>query len=152
MEIFYRIASISDLDTITKLSALLYCGDYSEKLELDELYVSNKEDLLNPHMAMFIAFDSGKAVGFSHVLARHEYVIGTESSPVGYLEGVYVCPDYRSNDIAKTLVNMCENWSRERGCAEFASDCELGNSGSLAFHLKVGFEESSRIIFFKKKL
>ena len=39
-----------------------------------------------------------------------------------------------------------------RGKTEFASDCELDNSGSLAFHLKMGFAEANRIICFHKTL
>lgn len=35
---------------------------------------------------------------------------------------------------------------------EFASDCELGNEESLAFHLKLGFKEANRIICFAKSL
>ena len=46
----------------------------------------------------------------------------------------------------------CEAWAKERGCAEFASDCELDNADSLRFHLGVGFEEANRVICFKKDL
>ena len=35
-------------------------------------------------------------------------------------------------------------------CAEFASDCEMNSSASLAFHLNVGFTEAGRIICLKK--
>ena len=40
----------------------------------------------------------------------------------------------------------------EKGCREFASDCELDNEVSLKFHLKVGFAEANRIICFTKQL
>ena len=46
----------------------------------------------------------------------------------------------------------CENWAREKGCREFASDCELSNTASLSFHLQLGFREQNRIICFKKDL
>ena len=46
---------------------------------------------------------------------------------------------------------QCEQWAREKGCAEFASDCELTNTASLRFHLGVGFREENRIICFKKR-
>ena len=44
-------------------------------------------------MAMFLAFDGSKAIGFSHVFIRHEW-FWTESQdgPVGYLEIIYVSP------------------------------------------------------------
>ena len=159
MSITYRAAKPDDVDTITKLSVKLYdeMALYKEndvkKHEELEFFAYNESDLRNKNMAMFLAFDGEKAVGFSHVFIRYEYVIGTESAPpVGYLEGIYVCPEYRRRGVAKALVLMCEEWSGEKGCAEFASDCELGNTESLKFHLKIGFRETNRIIFFAKKL
>ena len=59
---------------------------------------------------------------------------------------------YRAQGVAKQLLAACESWAREKGCAEFASDCELDNVQSLRFHLKMGFEEANRIICFTKKL
>ena len=149
----YRKAEISDIDAITKLSMFLYNGNYTKNThEYDELYKSNQDDLINPHMAMFLAFDHDDAIGFAHASLRYDYVEGTEGGNVGYLEGIYVTPGFRGNGIAKELVSMCENWSKEKGCAEFASDCELENTDSLAFHLKIGFTEANRIICFAKKL
>ena len=46
----------------------------------------------------------------------------------------------------------CENWAGEHGCTEFASDCELTNTTSLNFHLRLGFQEENRIICFKKMI
>ena len=77
---------------------------------------------------------------------------GTYSSPVGYLEGIFVREEFRHQGIAKQLLFACENWAKEQGCREFASDCELGNTESLRFHLGLGFEEANRIICFVKKL
>ena len=77
---------------------------------------------------------------------------GTDSSPVGYLEGIYVAEEYRKHGIARELLAACERWAKEKGCTEFASDCELDNTQSLQFHLNVGFEEANRIICFTKKL
>ena len=59
---------------------------------------------------------------------------------------------HRHAGIAKALLTACEDWSRSVGCTEFASDCELDNHVSLAWHLKAGFEEVNRTIWFAKKL
>ena len=71
---------------------------------------------------------------------------------VGYLEGIFVAEGYRSKGYASELLTECEKWAKEKGCSEFGSDCELDNSGSLRFHMAMGFEETNRIICFKKKL
>ena len=101
---------------------------------------------------LFLAMEGGIPVGFAQCQLRHDYVEGTEHSPVGYLEGVYVRADCRGKGMAKELLAACENWAKGRGCLEFASDCELDNSDSLAFHLAAGFAEANRIICFTKKL
>ena len=52
----------------------------------------------------------------------------------------------------KKLLGECQNWAKNQGCLEFASDCELDNENSLKFHLKMGFAEANRIICFTKRL
>ena len=102
--------------------------------------------------ALFLASEGGADLGFAQVQLRRDYVEGTESSPVGYLEGVYVREEARGRGVARALLEACEAWAAEQGCREFASDCELGNEASLAFHLKSGFTEANRIICFVKPL
>ena len=106
----------------------------------------------NPDAVVYLALEDGTAVGFAQCQLRHDYVEGTESSPVGYLEGIYVAENFRKQGIAKVLLAACESWAKTRGCTEFASDCALTNTESLRFHLNVGFEEANRIICFAKKL
>lgn len=102
--------------------------------------------------AFFLAFDAEEAVGFAQCQLRHDYVEGTESSPVGYLEGIYVTQTHRHRGFARGLLAACEAWAKTKGCSEFASDCEMENTHSLRFHLGVGFTEANRIICFTKKL
>jgi aminoglycoside 6'-N-acetyltransferase I len=160
MAITYRTAKIEDIEILTDLTVSLYDSlpdsefpnyDY-DPYTREELFKENNEHLQNPEMTFFIAFDNDKAIGLAHTAVKHEYVMGTNNTPVGYLEGIYVCPDYRRQGIAQSLVSMCENWSREKGCVEFASDCEQKNKDSFAFHLKIGFKETERLIFFSKML
>ena len=91
-------------------------------------------------------------IGVALCCLRHDYVEGCETSPVGYLEGVSVNEAYRNQGVAKQLMEECEQWAREKGCSEFASDCELSNTTSMNFHIHIGFQEQNRIICFKKVL
>lgn len=102
--------------------------------------------------AVFASVDESSFTGVALCSLRRDYVEGCETSPVGYLEGIYVKESCRMLGIAKGLVRECEAWAKEQGCKEFASDCELGNTASLHFHLGVGFQEANRIICFKKTL
>lgn len=94
----------------------------------------------------------GVPLGVALCCLRHDYVEGCETSPAGYLEGIYVEEHSRRSGIARALVSECEAWARSMGCSEFASDCELTNTDSLRFHLGIGFEEANRIICFRKTL
>ena len=102
--------------------------------------------------AVFAEKRDGSFIGVALCSLRHDYVEGCETSPVGYLEGVSVKETCRNRGVARRLVEECENWAREKGCREFASDCELSNTASLSFHLQLGFREQNRIICFKKDL
>ena len=138
-------ARIEDAMTAAKLAVKMWTSHTLAEMtrEFDAL-------IANPQCAVFLAREEGKAVGFAQCQLRRDYVEGTESSPVGYLEGVYVAEGYRKRGLARQLAAECENWAKEM--VEFASDCELGNEESLAFHLAIGFEEMNRIICFAKKL
>lgn len=106
----------------------------------------------NAKAACFLAFEGDTPIGFAQCQLRHDYVEGCETSPVGFLEGVYVQPEHHRKGIARQLVTACEDWARSVGCTEFGSDCEIDNTDSLAFHLSIGFEEAGRTIWFNKKL
>ena len=69
-----------------------------------------------------------------------------------YIYAAMTHPDFRHQGIARQLTAACEEWAASRGCREFASDCELDNTDSLAFHLRCGFAEEGRIICFIKPL
>lgn len=119
---------------------------------LEELSEILTNYMNSENSAVFAETANGLVVGVALCCLRHDYVEGCETSPVGYLEGVAVREAYRHRGIAGRLVSECEQWAREKGCAEFASDCELTNTGSLRFHLSIGFREENRIICFKKML
>ncbi len=102
--------------------------------------------------AVFAETVDGQPVGVALCGLRHDDVEGCETSPVGYLEGVGVQDAFRHRGIARKLVSECQQWVKEKGCTEFASDCEQTNTASLSFHLSIGFQEENRIICFRKTL
>lgn len=140
-------ATEHDTEVLAGLALLLW--DNHDVTELREEFA---ELLKSEEAACFLACEAGVPVGFAQCQLRHDYVEGTQTSPVGYLEGIFVRPEFRNRGLAKQLLGACENWAREKGCTEFASDCELGNDASLNFHLSMGFAEANRIVCFTKKL
>ncbi|MDX1341989.1 MAG: aminoglycoside 6'-N-acetyltransferase [Reinekea sp.] len=96
--------------------------------------------------------DRGIADGFLEGSVRTEYVNGTQSSPVGYLEGIFVTKVARRCGIAKLLVDEALGWFSLMGCEEVASDTEIDNEVSQVVHKSLGFEETERVVYFRKRL
>ncbi|MGL5675191.1 MAG: aminoglycoside 6'-N-acetyltransferase [Cellulosilyticaceae bacterium] len=142
-----RRATLCDLEDVVKLAYMLW-----PEHEIDELRSEMGAIISDEKALIALGFRNDEPIGFAQCQLRYDYVEGAGSSPVGYLEGIYVDEKYRMQGMARQLLKYCEKWSREQGCAEFASDCELDNTESLHFHLKVGFVEANRIICFNKRL
>lgn len=140
-------ATKTEASTIAGLAILMWTEPTIEELTEDFEAL-----LCNDKAAIFLLTIENEAAGFAQCQLRHDYVEGTESSPVGYLEGILVKEKYRNQGYAKELLKKCEEWAKEQGCTEFASDCELDNDTSFQFHMKMGFEETNRIICFTKPL
>lgn len=140
-------ATVEDVPAVAKLAGKLW-GSHREQ----ELAAEFSELLRSEETAVFLRGDAAAPLGFAQCGLRRDYVEGTSSSPVGYLEGIYVEEEYRGQGHAKALLERCQAWAKEKGCREFASDCQLENETSLGFHLKLGFTEANRIICFTKKL
>lgn len=102
--------------------------------------------------ATFVAENTKKNLcGFIEV-GQRKYAEGCKSSPVGYIEGWYVDNRIRKQGVGKMLVMAAEDWAREQGWAEIASDTWLDNETSIQAHLALGYKETDRLIHFFKKL
>ena len=140
-------AGKSDANLLAELSVQLWPHHSVEEMEREYM------DLLDGlECGIFICSQDDKPVGFVQCQLRHDYVEGTKSDPVGYLEGIFVLEEYRHAGLAGKLLETCEGWAKQMGCSEFASDCKLSNETSRQFHLKNGFKEANRIIRFAKQL
>ena len=142
-----RKASLTDAKAVAKLSCLLWPDHFPEEMEEEFSAL-----IANNDVAVFLAEGDGQNIGFAQCQLRHDYVEGTDSSPVGYLEGIFVREEYRRRGMARQLLAACEAWAKEQHCTEFASDCELDNYESFRFHLALGFLEANRIICFTKQI
>lgn len=99
----------------------------------------------------FVAYGpDGTPLGFAEAAVRTDYVNGTESSPVAFLEGIFVHPTGRRQGVARGLVRTVEAWAHSHGCGELASDALLHNEASHAMHRALGFDETERVVYFRK--
>ena len=91
-------------------------------------------------------------LGFIEGSIRNDYVNGTESSPVGFVEGVYVVPASRRKGVARQLYAAIGDWAKARGCRELASDALVDNEVSQRAHRALGFRETERVVYFTRIL
>ncbi len=100
---------------------------------------------------VFVAEDEDRLIGFVEVSLR-SHADGCETHPVGFLEGWFVEEGARGRGVGKRLVEAAEEWAREQGCMEMASDTGIHNELSQKLHEALGFEEVDRCVHYKKKL
>lgn len=120
-------------------------------LELD----AETENLLRtPTQYQVLTFtdEFENVVGFAESSIRVDYVNGTSSTPVAFLEGLYVQPASRGSGVARQLMGAVEQWARQMGSSELASDALLDNRASHAMHKALGFAETERVVYFLKRL
>ena len=142
-----RKATLEDVPQLVSLAIQMW-----KSHTVEDLTKNFCEHIRKGKNIIFLAISEEHIVGFAQCGLRFDYVEGTDSSPVGYLEGIFVLEEYKKRGYAKELLGACQNWAKNQGCFEFASDCELDNEDSLKFHLKMGFAEANRIICFTKRL
>lgn len=147
-KISYGEFEISDFISLVKMSLKLWTDFEKGRLEklLEQTVKSEKNKV-------YIAKDrADKPVGFSIFSIRTDYVEGASQSPTGYLEGIFVEPEYRKMGIAREFIRWGEKWCRDRGCTQIGSDTWLTATESREFHKKVGFREEEEVVHFLKDI
>ena len=136
-----------DWDEWLRMSLALFLGSVP-----NEVVPFMRQFVERPDTEVFIAERPDETVaGFVEVGTR-PYADGCDSAPVGYIEAWYVDPDVRRAGYGRALLDAAEDWARQRGYTEMASDAILGNELSRRAHLRLGYEEVGRIIQFRKPL
>ena len=117
----------------------------------------HREEMINiiehreTQLVLVVEREHEKLIGFLEASIR-PFVEDCYSDHVGYLEGWFVEEEFRQKGIGKILVKKAEDWAKNKGCTEMASDSEIGNELSLTAHLNLGYEETSRLIHLRKDL
>lgn len=124
-----------------------------DELTAAEHLAEAQEQLDEPERLLnLVALDGDTVVGFAEAALRHDYVNGCETSPVVFLEGVYVAEAARGQGIARRLCDAVAEWGRAHECSEFASDAVADDVDSHAFHRAAGFAETERVVYFRREL
>jgi aminoglycoside 6'-N-acetyltransferase I len=131
------------------LRSELWPDDSEEDLLLDI------EDMLaepeNYVQALF-RMSTGEVTAFVEASVRTDYVNGTTTTPVVFLEGIYVQSAHRGYGIATKLIQFVTEWALDNGYSEMASDVLLENTESQKLHEALGFSETERVVYYCKSL
>jgi aminoglycoside 6'-N-acetyltransferase I len=146
MDIFIRRATHEDKGTWFNMRKGIWpeAPDHYMSFDQDAILASGND-------AVFLAFVDGQPAGMIEVRLR-DYGEGCETSPVGYIEAWFVYAHFRGGEVASALAQAAENWAREKGCREMASDTWLDNQRSIRAHEKLGYHEVERLVHFVKRL
>ena len=88
-------AKNEDLEILAKLAVLMW-REYS----INELINKFSEIMTNGKSQFFLQYENNVPIGFAQCQLRYDYVEGTSTSPVGYLEGIFIKEGYRNKGYA----------------------------------------------------
>ena len=134
-------------DWIRMRTALWSESPEDHPIEIDEYFASSDESAAT----FVVENEGGNVCGFLEAGTR-PFAEGCNSRPVGYIEGWWVDPGHRRRGMGAALVAAAEEWARDRGLTEMASDTYPGNELSRDAHRALGYKEAATIICFSKQL
>ena len=141
-------ATRKDLPELQNLASKLWPDE-----SVDEVAAALRKSIASPKEDLFFICDEHqRAIAFTQLSLRYDYVPGATRQPVGFVEGIYVEEGYRGTGIGRQLIEHAEKWAFDKGCIELASDALIDNVDSQNFHTQVGFREVERIVTFIKPL
>jgi aminoglycoside 6'-N-acetyltransferase I len=106
-DVVVRPVRLGDQATWRDMRAALYGEDSSLFPEVRAFFAGHP-----PIAAVFIA-EAGRLIGFLELSVRN-YAEGCISSPVAYVEGLYVEADYRRRKVGRALMRAAEDWAKSQ--------------------------------------
>jgi len=119
----------------------------------DEFHEIEMENIFGSEewFCYFLTNENNNIIGFVELSARN-VVDGCLSSPVAYIEGLYIEAEYRGKGAGKKAIEAIHKWCKINGFTELAADAELSNLNAQIFFNAVGFKETYRVVEFCTKV
>lgn len=134
-------------DDLLRMRNRLYT-DTDDVFHKEEMALITSSDIFT----CFIAEnDAGQAIGFIELSLRN-IVDGVIGGPVGYIEGIYLDPEYRNKGVGQALISGAMDWFRNKGCQQVATDTEIDNHSAQAYFEKLGFQRKWTIVQYLKDI
>lgn len=130
------------IEMVAKLEKELW--NYNSTLQ--NYKTSIKLGLKRGNYNIFLALENNIPLGYVETDIFYSWDEIYSSLPILQICGLYVSPIARKQGIATSLIKECENYARDFGCKQIASNYYSFNTTSANLHKKLGFKETSRII------
>lgn len=150
-----RPAQATDLNQLAcLLEALWPDASAQEHAQEIRLILAGQTALVSSMpLTLFVAEGSDEALlGFVEVALRSHADGCNPLQPVGFIEGWYVAEDHRHRGVGRRLLAKAEDWARNHGCVEMASDALIDNELSQRAHGALGYEVVDRCVHYRKRL
>lgn len=147
MRFLVRAVAEADLDAWAELRFALWPH---EALERHRKHVAQSwgKGLLHG----WLAFDTAnEVIGFAECSVR-DFANGALSAPVPFLEGIWVRSDWHNKGVGAAFLEHVAAHFLQEGYTEICSDAEIENHTSHRAHQSWGFEETERVVYFRKPL
>lgn len=112
---------------------VLHLADKGEKLWVDSVKLR-----LGKLAAVYIIESDENIVGFSsgYIKFLPDFLGGSKT---GFIDGIYLLPEYRKGLMAYELYRAIENWFREQHVQSIELQVLSGNTGGIRFWDKMGY-------------
>lgn len=119
----------------------------------DEFHEIEMEKILTDidWFCYFLTDENNQIVGMVELSSRN-IVDGCLSSPVAYIEGMYIEEQHRGKGAGKATMRAIHLWCKQKGFKELAADTELENLAAQRYFNAVGFKETYRVVEFCTKV
>ena len=147
MSFTIRLATESDREHWARMRVSLWddLKDALNQFEITEML--NDEKSTN----YFVVDAADNPIGFAEINIR-DYANGCTQQPVPFLEGIWIDDDHRRSGVGRALIARITNDLRAQGYVELCSDILETNHQSHRAHENWGFEETERVVYFRKSL
>jgi len=119
--------------------------DEFHEREMKQIFVSDD------WFCYFLEGENNQIAGFVELSSRN-IVDGCLSSPVAYLEGLYLKKEYRGMGLGRETMKTIKTWCKNKNFTELGMDTEITNIGAQKFFTATGFHETYKIVQFRTSI
>ncbi|MGA8313904.1 MAG: GNAT family N-acetyltransferase [Terriglobales bacterium] len=152
-DICIRLAQLPDRDQLARMCHALWPQSSAEEHGRELTLILEGNPPVTMPLIILVAERADRTLaGFLEIDLRSHADGCNPCRPVGYIEGWYVAENHRHRGIARKLLAVAEDWARNQGCIEMASDTWIDNAVSQRVHQALGYEVVDRCVHYRKTL